>query len=332
MNQNFRMIDVGSKEITRRRAVATGTIVLNEKILDMIKKKNSPKGDILSMAEVAGLMAAKNTSQLLPLCHPLAIDSIRIWFELGDQSVDSFCEVICHAKTGVEMEALCGVNISLLTIYDLAKAVDPVLEIKNIHLQTKEGGKSGYWHHPKHPTPTHLDTAKDPVTSHFSEIRFAVGTLSDRASRGGYQDESGEILKSYAASRGGQLCFYKIIADDQKELSDLVELACNKNVDLLLLTGGTGISPRDITPDLMSKIADKELIGFGELLRQSGSKFTKSAWLSRSSAYVVQNTLVIIFPGKPIAVQQGLDAVASLIPHALRMIKGSSQHDEPIKK
>jgi cyclic pyranopterin phosphate synthase len=179
MQQNYRMIDVGNKEITRRKAVAKGSIRLSPATMQMIVKGDSPKGNILSIAEVAGIMAAKNTSNLLPLCHPLILDSVRIWFELDSEQVHASCEVVCSAKTGVEMEALVGLNISLLTIYDLAKAVDPVIEISDVYLKTKEGGKSGIWTHPKdNKAPAESVKSKD---ISFQNLKFSVGTLSDRA-------------------------------------------------------------------------------------------------------------------------------------------------------
>lgn len=323
MKQNYRMIDVGDKETTRRKAVATGTIRLSPVTMQMILKGDSPKGNILSIAEVAGIMAAKNTSNLLPLCHPLILDSVRIWFEIEETEVHASCEVICSAKTGVEMEALTGLNICLLTIYDLAKAVDPVIEITDVYLQKKEGGKSGVWTHPK------LATAKEsplPCDNSFQGLRFSVGTLSDRASRGIYDDQSGTLLREFCSKRSGKEEFYKIIPDEPEALRKLVNESIEKNVDILLLTGGTGISSRDITPDTIKDISTKELVGFGELQRQFGSQYTKAAWLSRSSAYVVKNVLVILFPGSPKAVKQGLDCVGSLIPHAVRMMRGESHH------
>jgi cyclic pyranopterin phosphate synthase len=325
MQQNYRMIDVGNKEITRRKAVAKGSIRLSPATMQMIVKGDSPKGNILSIAEVAGIMAAKNTSNLLPLCHPLILDSVRIWFELDSEQVHASCEVVCSAKTGVEMEALVGLNISLLTIYDLAKAVDPVIEISDVYLKTKEGGKSGIWTHPKdNKAPAESVKSKD---ISFQNLKFSVGTLSDRASQGVYQDQSGSILRKYCSERSAVEEFYKVIPDEKEALHNLVMSAVEHKVDVLLLTGGTGISLRDITPDVLKEISSKELPGFGELQRQYGAQFTKASWLSRCSAYVVKETLVVLFPGSPKAVQQGLDCVGALIPHAVRMLRGEAHHE-----
>ena len=322
MVQNFRMIDVGGKDTTRRRAVATGSIFLSEKTIRMIQKGESPKGNILSMAEVAGIMAAKNTPQILPLCHPLLIDSTRIWFEVYNDHVTAFCEVICSAKTGVEMEALVGVNACLLSIYDLAKAVDPIIEIRDVYLQIKEGGKSGVWKHPK-VTSMPTDVADHQKSNpNLENVKIAVGTLSDRASKGIYDDKSGDILRKFFSEKMANEVLYKVIPDEEEVLTELLSEVCEKGVQILVLSGGTGLSSRDITPEVVKKFAKKELVGFGELQRIHGAKYTQSAWLSRSSAYVVQNTLVVLFPGSPKAVTQGLEAIGDLIPHALKMING----------
>jgi cyclic pyranopterin monophosphate synthase len=151
--QRFRMIDVGEKAPTKRRALARGRIQMSREAFDAIKNRTNPKGDVLAQAEVAGIFAAKRTSDLLPLCHPLPLDQVLVRFELVDEwcSVIASCEAAATAKTGVEMEALCGVSGALLAIHDLAKAVDPAITISDIHLSIKEGGKSGRWIHPRPP-------------------------------------------------------------------------------------------------------------------------------------------------------------------------------------
>jgi cyclic pyranopterin monophosphate synthase len=149
--ERFHMIDVGEKPATRRRAVARGRIEMSRAAFEAIRDGTNPKGDVLAQAEVAGMLAAKRTSELIPLCHPLALDRIRVGFELVAEtcSVIASCEAAATARTGVEMEALQGVTGALLAVYDLSKAVDPVLTISDVHLAVKEGGKSGRWLHPR---------------------------------------------------------------------------------------------------------------------------------------------------------------------------------------
>ena len=147
---SFNMIDVSSKNETFRRALASGKIYVGKKVFELIKNKEMPKGDPITLAEVSAVLGVKKTSELIPLCHPLPIDhtATKIIMHEGDGSLEVFCVVSAVAKTGVEMEAIMGVNAALITIYDLSKIVNPHLRIDNIKLLTKEGGKSGIWTNP----------------------------------------------------------------------------------------------------------------------------------------------------------------------------------------
>ena len=146
-NSGYKMVDVSNKEVTHRKALAVGEIILNSEIIKMIKNKNMPKGDPLAIAEVSGINGVKKTSELIPLCHPLSLDHISIHTEINDEknSITVYCLVSANSKTGVEMEALSGVNSALLAIYDLAKIVEPNLKITDTKLLVKSGGKRGLW-------------------------------------------------------------------------------------------------------------------------------------------------------------------------------------------
>ncbi len=147
---SFNMIDVSSKKETFRRALASGKIYVGKEVFDLIKNKDMPKGDPIALAEVSAVLGVKKTSELIPLCHPLPIDhtATKIIINEKDFSLEVFCIVSAIAKTGVEMEAIMGVNAALITIYDLSKIVNPHLRIDNIKLLIKEGGKSGLWKNP----------------------------------------------------------------------------------------------------------------------------------------------------------------------------------------
>jgi len=147
---SFNMINVSSKKETFRRALATGKIYVSKEIFELIKNKKMPKGDPITLAEISAVLGVKKTSELIPLCHPLPIDhtATKIIMHNEDNSLEVFCVVSAIAKTGVEMEAIMGVNAALITIYDLSKIVNPHLKIDNIKLLIKEGGKSGLWTNP----------------------------------------------------------------------------------------------------------------------------------------------------------------------------------------
>ena len=146
----FNMVDVSSKKETYRRALASGKIYVGKEVFNLIKNKRMPKGDPITLAEVSAVLGVKKTSELIPLCHPLPIDhtATKIIMNNEDSSLEVYCVVSAYAKTGVEMEAIMGVNAALITIYDLSKIVNPHLKIDNVKLLIKEGGKSGLWKNP----------------------------------------------------------------------------------------------------------------------------------------------------------------------------------------
>ena len=146
----FNMIDVSSKKETFRRALASGKIYVGKEVFELIKNNKMPKGNPIALAEVSAVLGVKKTSELIPLCHPLPIDhtATKIIMNKEEASLEVFCVVSTSAKTGVEMEAIMGVNAALITIYDLSKIVNPNLKIDNIKLLIKEGGKSGLWKNP----------------------------------------------------------------------------------------------------------------------------------------------------------------------------------------
>ena len=147
---SFNMIDVSSKKETFRRALASGKIFVGKEVFNLIKNKEMPKGDPVTLAEVSAVLGVKKTSELIPLCHPLPIDhtATKIIMHEKEYSLEVFCTVSAVAKTGVEMEAIMGVNAALITIYDLSKIVNPHLRIDGVKLLIKEGGKSGLWKNP----------------------------------------------------------------------------------------------------------------------------------------------------------------------------------------
>jgi cyclic pyranopterin monophosphate synthase len=144
-----RMVDVGGKAETRRVAVASGRIRMNAQALAAIRDGDVPKGDVLAAARIAGIMAAKKTAELIPLCHPLSLDAVSIDFVIEDDGVKATATASLSGRTGVEMEAMTATSIALLTIYDMAKALDKAMVIESVRLVEKRGGKSGDWRAPE---------------------------------------------------------------------------------------------------------------------------------------------------------------------------------------
>ena len=144
-NGAARMVDVGSKSVTARTAVAEGLVRMSERALEAIMNGSGKKGDALAIARIAGIMAAKRTGELIPLCHPLALDSLRVDFERLPEGIRVAVTASLSGKTGVEMEAMTAASVALLTIYDMGKALDRAMVIEGIRLLEKTGGKSGTW-------------------------------------------------------------------------------------------------------------------------------------------------------------------------------------------
>ena len=144
---NAVMVDVGEKQITHRTALARGEIHMNEAAFAAVRDGTAKKGDVLGVAQIAGIMAAKKTADLIPLCHRLNLTNCKVTCMMHPdrKAIEVCCLAACDGKTGVEMEALTGVNVALLTIYDMCKAVDKGMEINEVHLLRKSGGKSGVW-------------------------------------------------------------------------------------------------------------------------------------------------------------------------------------------
>jgi len=142
---NAIMVDVSDKAETTRTAVASGIIKVNDAVMEAVVNKTVQKGDVLGVARVAGIMAAKQTPHLIPMCHPLLLSKCAVDFEVNEaeNTIKALCTVKIKGQTGVEMEALTGVSVALLTVYDMCKAIDKRMEITDIHLEYKAGGKSG---------------------------------------------------------------------------------------------------------------------------------------------------------------------------------------------
>jgi cyclic pyranopterin phosphate synthase len=321
---HFHMADVRRKRITARRAVAIGELSAGADAFAQIVERRLPKGDALVMAEIAGLQGAKNASQLMPLCHPLPLEYIDVrCVPVGERhAIRVYCEVATFARTGVEMEALAGASAALLTLYDLTKPVEPALSFGGVRLLFKEGGKKGLWLHPDGMSDAEREHYKPRGVAKLDGARAAVITLSDRASRGDYADASGPLLVERLRELGADVHDVELHPDEPDPLAARLRELAGSGVKLILCTGGTGLGPRDRTPEALAMVADRHVDGIGELFRSESSQHTAMAWLSRAQAVLVGSTLVIALPGSAKAVAQGMDILAPILAHALSMAAG----------
>ncbi|MEQ1920705.1 MAG: molybdenum cofactor synthesis domain-containing protein, partial [Elusimicrobiota bacterium] len=257
----------------------------------------------------------KRTPDLLPLCHPISLDAVDVEITL-DASLPGAhvrCTAAVAAKTGVEMEALTGATVALLCLYDLLKPVDPVLEIVAVRLDYKSGGKKGFWTHPKY-----VKTPAKPAKA-VRRGSAAVITVSDRAFKKIYRDTSGPALASGLQRIGFSIKKRIISPDDQTTIETHIRRAA-RGVNVVVLTGGTGLAPRDVTPEAVMAVCDRIIPGIGETLRSSGGPVTAS--LSRSVAGQLGKCVIVALPGSAGGVRDGLNVLGDLLPHAIHIAKG----------
>ncbi|MFI5362686.1 MAG: bifunctional molybdenum cofactor biosynthesis protein MoaC/MoaB [Elusimicrobiota bacterium] len=311
-----RMADVGLKPATARRAAAVGTLRMGRRAFALLRAGRLPKGDALAAAELAGIMAAKKTPELLPLCHPLPLDSVTVDFTLDPAlpGVRVRCEAATTAKTGVEMEALTGAAVALLCVYDLVKPVDPVLELSGVRLDFKSGGKKGYWTHPHMKTPP--KAAKTPRLGKAVAI-----TVSDRASAGATADVSGPLLAEGLRAMGFSVNRPLLVPDETEKIEAAIRRSA-AGARVVALTGGTGLSPRDVTPEAVARVCARLIPGVGEALRAAGGP--AAAALSRSVAGQLGACVVVALPGSPGGVRDGLAVLRDLLPHAVHIARGGA--------
>lgn len=321
---SYYMADVRHKRPTRRRAVAMGEIDAGGDGFRRIVEQTLPKGDALAMAEIAGLQGAKQAANLMPLCHPLLLELVRLrCLPIPErQVIRVYCEVATEARTGVEMEALAGVSAALLTIYDLTKPVQPALEMGAVRLLFKEGGKKGLWIHPEGISAADREFYRPKSCPRLDGIIAATVTLSDRAYAQQSRDLCGPLMVERLQQLGAKLESAVLMPDGVEPLATHLRQLAGAGVRLCLCSGGTGFGPRDLTPEALETVAGRRLDVLGDMLRAMGAQHTPLAWLSRCDAVLVDQMLVLALPGSPGAVKQGLDILLPLLPHAIAMIDG----------
>ncbi|TBR14645.1 MAG: bifunctional molybdenum cofactor biosynthesis protein MoaC/MoaB [Lysobacter sp.] len=320
----FHMADIRGKRPTRRRAVAVGELLAGAEAYASIVERRLPKGDALVMAEIAGLQGAKQASNLMPLCHPLLLELVRVrCVPVPErQAIRVYCEVATEARTGVEMEALAGAAAALLTLYDLTKPVDPALSIEAVRLLFKEGGKKGCWRHPLGMSNDEVAHYRPRGIARLDGIACHVITLSDRVHAGQAEDGAGPVLVDALRLLGANVTS-EVLPDGVDPLrARLVELS-GQCIRLCLCTGGTGLGPRDRTPEALLQAGGIEVEGLAEFFRSESRYFTPLAWLSRARAIKLDGMLVIALPGSPRAARQGIDILAPVLAHAVAMMDGA---------
>lgn len=298
------MVNITHKNNTLRKALAEAVLsVSSQETIDAIVNNTVPKGNIFEMSKTAGLFAAKKTSDMIPDCHPLPIEFASIQFEIKDLDVHITSEIHTIYKTGVEVEAMHSVSVVALTMYDMLKPIDKNIEFKNIRLIEKKGGKSD-------------------IKDSGEGINASVIVCSDSIFAGKKEDKAGKAIISSLEKNNVTINDYVIIPDEILDIQNKIKSDVESGIGLIMITGGTGLSKRDVTPEAVRPLLDREILGVAEAIRSYGQLRTPYSMLSRSVAGMIGETLVIALPGSTKGAEESMDAVFPGILHIYKILNG----------
>ena len=298
------MVNITHKNNTLRKAIATAVVqVSSEQTIDAVLNNKVPKGNVFEMSKTAGLFAAKKTSDVIPDCHPLPIEFTAITFDVRGLEIHIFTEIHTIYKTGVEVEAMHSASVVALTMYDMLKPIDKNIEVKSIKLVDKKGGKSDI-----------KDTAEG--------VKSAVIVCSDTISAGKKEDKAGKAIIAHLEKLNIENQEYKIIPDEILEIQSNVKRLIREGKNLVIITGGTGLSKRDVTPEAIKPLLDREIPGVAEQIRAYGQDRTPYSMLSRSVVGTIGEALVMALPGSTKGASESMKAVFPAILHIYKIFKG----------
>lgn len=298
------MRDVGDKFETLREATATSVVRCGEPAEVLLARARADKGDALEVARVAGIMAAKNTSQIIPFCHPLAIAHAGVTYQVDDHEIVVMASCRCIGPTGVEIEALTAASVAALTIYDMLKPHTDELAIVETKLASKTGGKSDYR---RHMTPP---------------VRAVVLVADPLVGDGERDDAAGALVAERLSDHAGiELAHHEVVGADADALVVSIERHVADGAELIVVVGGTGLGARDIAVDTVADLIDTPVPGVAEAARSYGQRRTPLAMLSRSVAGLIGATLVVTLPGSRRGAAESCDALLPSLPHAFKSIR-----------
>jgi cyclic pyranopterin phosphate synthase len=300
------MVDITHKITTLRIATAKAIVqTSSQETILAVTENRVPKGNVFEMAKVAGLFAVKNTHVSIPDCHPLPIEYTGVEYKIEGMEIHIFITVKTIYKTGVEVEAMHGASIIALTIYDMLKPIDKGIVIREIGLVEKTGGKSSF-------------KRQDP-----SAISAAVIVCSDSISAGEKEDGAGKAIIEKLKSQGVEVKTYAIVPDELEKIRATALELCNQ-VQLLIFTGGTGLSTRDVTPEALEPILERRIPGIEEAIRSYGQQIMPYAMLSRSVVGTIGNCMILALPGSTKGASESMDAVFPHLLHVFKVLKGTT--------
>ncbi|MBI4349932.1 MAG: bifunctional molybdenum cofactor biosynthesis protein MoaC/MoaB [Elusimicrobia bacterium] len=304
------MKDVSGNYSTLRTAAAAAYVRLAPGCVRLIAENRVEKGNVLETARVAGTIAAKKTSELIPYCHPLPIDEIKLDFKLLEDRVEITSSAFTVWKAGIEMEALTAAAVAALTIYDMVKSLDAGAVIGEIKLVEKTGGKS------------------DLKENFSAPLKVCVLAISNAASSGKREDKAGGIVKEMLAGSPVQVTGYEIVPDDAERIRARLLDWEKAGIDAVFTVGGTGLGGGDVTPEALRGVLTRETPGISEAMRAFGQQRTPYSMFSRSVSGLINKMLVVALPGSSKGVRESLNAILPGVFHAFPMIHGGGAWQE----
>lgn len=304
------MIDITHKRPSLRRATAQAKLYCSAPTLERIAHRDVPKGDVLETSRAAALLAVKRTPELLPFCHPIAIEHTEVLFVSEADGVRVDVTVAAIARTGVEVEAMTAASVAALNLYDMLKPIDDNLRIGDIHLVRKSGGKS--------------DFRDDFVRP----LRAGVLVTSDSVAAGRKTDRAGAAVCDRLESEGLSVAAFEIVADDAETIANRVTAWVDDlGLDLVVTVGGTGLGPRDLTVEAVRPLLEREVPGIAEAIRAHGIERTPYAALSRGIAGQRGRSLIVTLPGSSSGARESLDALLPWALHVIHVFDRLYHHD-----
>jgi cyclic pyranopterin phosphate synthase len=303
------MVDITHKSTTLRTAVAQAIVKVSKpETIRAIENDTVPKGNVFAMSKAAGLLGVKRTPDILPDCHPLPIEFTGVEYNVNGLEITVLFTVKTIYKTGVEVEAMHGASVVALNMYDMLKPIDKGIEIHAIKLLSKKGGKSDF-----------RDKFRKDLTA-------AVVVCSDSISAGHKEDKAGKAIINKLESCDVNISEYVIIPDEIDVIQEKVKSYQKQGIDMVIYTGGTGLSGRDVTTEALIPLLDRRIPGIEEAIRNYGQDRTPFSMLSRSVAGTIEDTLVLALPGSTNGAKESMDAIFPSVLHIFRILKGA-RHD-----
>lgn len=303
------MVDITAKSNTLRTAIAEATVhVSKQETIEAIEKGLVPKGNVFEISKAAGLFGVKRTSDMIPDCHPLPIEYTSVTHTIEGLDIKIRIEVKTIYKTGVEVEAMHGASVVALTMYDMLKPIDKGIEIQNIRLLEKKGGKSDY---------------KD---RYLKDLNAAVIVCSDTISAGEKEDKAGKAIIKKLEECQVTIKDYVFIPDSKEMIESIAIKESDNGTDLIIFTGGTGLSLRDVTPEALEPLLERNIPGIAETIRSYGQDRMPYSMLSRSISGVRKRSLILALPGSTNGAKESMDSIFPSVLHLFKIFKGT-RHD-----